>query len=63
MEQGKKKTYTVKDPARLAVVVAAAAGILLLVLGWVFFLGRVRRQTAERGRERPSRPCWTWTAF
>ena len=47
MEQGKKKTYTVKDPARLAVVVAAAAGILLLVLGWVFFLGRVRRQTAD----------------
>ena len=47
MEQGKKKTYTVKDPARLAVVVAAAVGILLLVLGWVFFLGRVRRQTAD----------------
>jgi len=47
MEQGKKKTYAVKNPARLAAVTAVAVGVLLLVLGWVLFLGRVRRHTAD----------------
>ena len=47
MEQGKRKTYTVKNPARLAVVLAAAVGILLLILGWALFLGRMRRRTVD----------------
>ena len=47
MEQGKRKTYTVKNPARLAVVTAAAVGVLLLILGWVLVLNRMRRRTAD----------------
>ncbi len=47
MEQGKKKTYTVKNPARLAVVLGAAVGVLLLILGWALFFNRVRRRTAD----------------
>ena len=47
MEQGKKKTYTVKNPTRLVAVLAAAVVVLLLLLGWALFLNRVRRHTAD----------------
>ena len=47
MEQGKKKTYTVKNPTRLVAVLAAAATVLLLILGWALFLNRVHRHTAD----------------
>ena len=47
MEQGKRKTYTVKHPVRLAVVVAASVGCILLAVIWALFLSRMGRRTAD----------------
>ena len=47
MEQGKKKTYTVKRPGRLAAVLAVIVGLALLILVWALFLDRVQRRTAD----------------
>ena len=47
MEQGTKKTYTVKHPGRFAAILAVAVGLILLALSWALFLGRIRRRTAD----------------
>ena len=47
MEQGKKTTYTVKHPIRLALVVAISVGVILLAVVWTVLLNRVTRRTAD----------------
>ena len=47
MEQGKKSTYTVKHPIRLALVVAISVGVILLAVVWTVLLNRVTRRTAD----------------
>ena len=47
MEQGRKKTYTVKNPARLAGILGAAVAVLLLILCWALVLGRMRRREMD----------------
>ena len=47
MEQDRRVTYTVKRPGRLALVLVASVGIILLALFWALFLGRVTRRTAD----------------
>ena len=46
MEQGRKR-YTVKHPGRLAAALGAAVALVLLILAWALFLGRVKGQTAD----------------
>ena len=47
MEQGQKKTYTVKRPGRLAAILSAAVGLAALIVVGAVFLGRIRRRTAD----------------
>ena len=58
MEQGTKKTYTVKHPGRFAAILAVAVGLILLALSWALFLGRIRRRTADlSARSAPDGRC------
>lgn len=47
MEQGRKKTYTVKHPLRLAIVAATSVGLILLAVVWTLLLNRVTQRTAD----------------
>ena len=47
MEQGKRRTYTVKHPFRLIAVAAAALGVIALAVAWTVLLGRASRRTAD----------------
>ena len=47
MEQGRRITYTVKHPGRLALVLAASVTVILLAVAWTLFLNRARRRTAD----------------
>ncbi len=46
MEQGRKK-YAVARPGRFAAILAAAVGLVLLIVAWVLFLGRTKGRTAD----------------
>ncbi len=47
MEQGRRKTYTVRHPGRLIVVVVASVAVILLALVWGLFLSKIKRRTAD----------------
>ena len=47
MEQDRRITYTVKHPGRLAVVLAASVGTILLAVAWTLYLDRLNRRTAD----------------
>ena len=48
MEQGRKR-YTVTRPGRLAAILGAAVALVLLVVAWALFLGRMKKRTADLG--------------
>lgn len=47
MEQDRRITYNVKHPGRLAVILVASVGIILLAFAWTLYLVRARRQTVD----------------
>lgn len=47
MEQGRKRTYTVKHPFRMIAVAAASLGVIALAVVWTVLLGRSSRRTAD----------------
>lgn len=47
MEQGRRVTYTVKHPGRLAIVLVASVGTILLAVAWTLFLNKVSRRVAD----------------
>ena len=47
MEQDRRITYTVKHPGRLAIVLVASVGMILLALAWALFLSKVDMRTAD----------------
>ena len=49
MEQDRRVTYTVKHPGRLAIVLVASVGTILLALAWTLYLRRLERRTADLG--------------
>ena len=48
MEQGRKR-YTVTRPGRLAAILGAAVALVLLIVAWALFLGRMKKRTADLG--------------
>ncbi len=47
MEQDRRITYTVKHPGRLAFVLIASVGMILLALAWALFLSKLNQKTAD----------------
>ena len=47
MEEHRRITYNVKHPIRLAIVLVASVGIILLALAWALFLSKLNQRTAD----------------